>query len=93
MIFRNDSILFSPSDLVLFEKSPFASWIERLDKSGLNQIAERDPPDQMMSVLSSMGYEHEDETLDQLKAQGRSVLQIETDAAVIKTRSWTLRLP
>ena len=57
---------YSPSDLVLFERSHFASWMARLAVDKPEQLAgiEKDQ-DKMMSLLADKGLQHEANYLEQ----------------------------
>jgi len=71
------SILFSPSDLITFVKSPFASWMDRQylqDRKSLTP----DEDDPMLTVLARRGNEHEHRYLGSLKDQGLDVCEIQT---------------
>ncbi len=64
----SNQLIYSPSDLVLFMRSPFASWMDRLaiDKPDLTAGIEIDQ-DPMMMLLSDKGNIHELEFLNALK--------------------------
>ncbi|MEI6270105.1 MAG: TM0106 family RecB-like putative nuclease [Methylococcaceae bacterium] len=74
--------LYSPSDLVLFERSPFASWMARLAIDKPEQIAgiEKDQ-DKMMSLLADKGLQHEAYYLEKFKKDlgADNVCEITTD--------------
>lgn len=72
---RDNQLLFSPSDLVTFVKSPFASWMNRkhLEDPGFAVPDEDDP---MLQVLSKRGDEHERRCLAEMQAQGLDVIEI-----------------
>ena len=61
-----NTYLYSPSDLVLFERSPFASWMARLAWEKPEQLAgiEKDQ-DKMMNLLADKGLQHEGNYLEQ----------------------------
>ena len=66
MQFKNEDIFFSPSDLITFLESPFASHMERSllqDKDKSNLL---DPKDAMLNNLQKKGYEHESAFLSSL---------------------------
>tara|TARA_R110000868_G_scaffold405577_1_gene685086 strand:- start:3668 stop:7075 length:3408 start_codon:yes stop_codon:yes gene_type:complete len=72
-----DKLLFSPSDLITFMESPFASHMERwclVEKQIKSLMDEADP---LLKSLQSRGYAHEDEFLDSLVAGGRDVVKLE----------------
>ncbi len=63
-----NTYLFSPSDLVLFERSPFASWMARLEIDKPEQLIGIDKDqDKMMALLAKKGNEHEESYLDKFK--------------------------
>ncbi len=56
--------VFSPSDLVLFMQSPFASWMERYALENAEAAeALKDPVDPMMELLADKGNVHESDYL------------------------------
>ncbi|MEY3788148.1 MAG: hypothetical protein RLZ75_2355, partial [Pseudomonadota bacterium] len=63
-----NTYIFSPSDLVLFERSPFASWMARLEIDKPEQlIGIKKDQDAMMSLLAGKGLQHEAHYLEKLK--------------------------
>ena len=64
----DNQLVFSPSDLVLAMRSPFASWMERLSIESPAMIAgiEKDH-DPMMALLAAKGNTHEANFLNSLK--------------------------
>ena len=89
MQLRNSTLLFSPSDLITFMESPFASHMERwrLHDPGISDLM--DPKDKMLSLLQDKGYQHEEDFLETLNKQQKSVILIErapTDVMQTKTR-------
>lgn len=64
----SDQLIFSPSDLVLAMRSPFASWMERLAIESPAMIAgiEKDQ-DPMMALLVAKGNTHESNFLKSLQ--------------------------
>ena len=63
-----NSYLYSPSDLVLFERSSFASWMARLALDKPEQLAGiTKDEDKMMSLLADKGLAHEANYLDKFK--------------------------
>ena len=63
-----NTYLYSPSDLVLFERSAFASWMARLAWEKPEQLAgiEKDQ-DKMMNLLAGKGLQHESNYLEKFK--------------------------
>ncbi len=77
MQISDGNLFFSPSDLIVFMESPFASHMERMrlhDHSITDLI---DPEDPMLRTLQEKGYAHEDEFLEDLKSEGKSIVLIE----------------
>ena len=73
---------YSPSDLVLFERSPFASWMARLEIDKPEQlIGIKKDQDAMMSLLAGKGLQHETHYLEKLKTDlgAENVCEINTD--------------
>lgn len=65
---ESSELVFSPSDLVLFMQSPFASWMERYALDRPDEAKQlRDPVDPMMALLAEKGNVHETEYLGHLK--------------------------
>jgi uncharacterized protein len=63
-----NTFIYSPSDLVLFERSPFASWMSRLEIDKPEQlIGIKKDQDAMMSLLAGKGLQHEAHYLEKLK--------------------------
>ena len=79
MQFKNGKLLYSPSDLITYMESPYASAMERLklDNKSLNDLI--DPADEMLTHLQKKGYEHEDKFEQKLKDEGREVYKIPYD--------------
>ena len=72
----NDIFYFSPSDLITYIESPFASWMEKsklLDTSFQNFI---NPEDEMLKLLQKRGYQHENEYLTDLENKGQKIYKI-----------------
>ena len=65
-----NTLQYSPSDLVLFARSPFASWMARLAIDKPEQLAgiEKDQ-DAMMGLLAEKGIRHEANYLEQFKEE------------------------
>lgn len=75
-------LVFSPSDLVEFMESPFASWMSRyaLDHPEAKPAAGGDPLG-AEALLQRRGFEHERQVLAELEASGLSVAALDPDAA------------
>jgi len=89
MQFKNNSILFSPSDLLVFMESTFASHMERCRLKDINHRNLMDPKDPLLKNLQKKGFEHEDAFLEALIQEGKNVLIVEnteTKNRLIQTR-------
>lgn len=67
-----NNYVYSPSDLTLYMRSPFASWMERYDKEQsdkdwLNKLNLQKSTDPMIRLLAGQGNKHEQTFLDILK--------------------------
>ena len=78
MKFQAGEFHYSPSDLITFMESPFASWMEkaRLLDSSINHLM--DPEDELLKILQNKGYEHESEYLQNLKRKGYHIHKIDS---------------
>ncbi|MBX5167032.1 TM0106 family RecB-like putative nuclease [Rhizobium sp. NZLR11] len=72
----NEKIVFSPSDLVTFFKSPFASWMDRAAFHDRAWLSRMDPEDPLMTSLSKRGSDHETAYNLKLAEQGRQLVDI-----------------
>ncbi len=74
---KNGTLIFSPSDLVLYSVSPFASWMNRyhIENPGL---LTPDPEASEMTILAEMGLTHERSALAEFEAEGATVIKIDT---------------
>ncbi len=68
-------IVFSPSDLITFLESPFASWMDRLalERPG---TATPDGEGATARLVMDMGLEHERRFVETLRAQGKDVVDV-----------------
>ena len=73
MQFKNNKIFFSPSDLIIFMESQFASHMERSRLEDPNYSSLMDPEDAMLKNLQKRGYEHEDAFLLSLIGSSKKV--------------------
>jgi predicted RecB family nuclease len=69
-------LLFSPSDLVRFVQSPFASWMERLCIESPETKTLKDKPDALLAYLAEKGLAHEANYLAGLEASDSKVITI-----------------
>jgi predicted RecB family nuclease len=73
------SLLFSPTDLVRFVQSPFASWMDRRCIEQPETKALKDKPDALLSYLATKGIVHESNYLTTLENQHETVITIADD--------------
>jgi predicted RecB family nuclease len=63
--------IFSPSQLITFIDSPFASWYDRAAKEQPDKYKSlKDKEDKLQNVLQKKGYEHEHKILKEFKDKG-----------------------
>ena len=75
MYFASGQLVYSPSDLITFMESEYASAMERL-KLNDDEISELvDEADVVLSSLQAKGYAHEDAFTERLKTLGKDVLE------------------
>ena len=79
MQYQDGELLFSPSDLVNYTRSPFISWMDRWATEAPEIKKLKDKPDTMLAHLAGKGYEHEDAFLDVLRAQYQTTTVIDVD--------------
>ncbi len=70
-------IVYSPSDLVRFAGSAFASWMDRHALAHPGDV-EADPEDETLAILAKRGVLHEADVLAALRDDGRDVAEIST---------------
>jgi predicted RecB family nuclease len=73
---ENQRYIFSPSDLTVFLKSKFASWMDRLRLDHREECPEPDEPDASTVLVRDLGIAHECEFLALLRAQGKDICEI-----------------
>ena len=74
---EDGQILYSPSDLIKFFKSPFSSWMDRYYLENPGAIT----PDEQTEdekLIADSGDQHESEYLKKLKADGVKVVEIDS---------------
>ncbi|KTC64956.1 putative RNA helicase (plasmid) [Legionella adelaidensis] len=76
MYLKNESIVFSPSDLTLFISSPFASWMDHLAITHPHLAPNRDEDDPLLSATRKKGMEHELGKLLQFEEDGLSIINL-----------------
>ena len=79
MRFQNEQIFFSPSDLITFLESPFATHMERCLIGDKTKSELLDVPDELLVNLRKKGFEHENEFLSSLILEGKKVTKIENE--------------
>lgn len=79
MQYQEGKLLFSPSDLVNYSRSPFISWMDRWATEDPSIKALKDEPSAMLSYLAEKGFEHEDTFLETLKNEYKNIVTIDVD--------------
>src|SRR5947199_3333129 len=75
---ESDSIIYSPSDLIRYLASPFASWLDRYHLENPGALT-RDEQAEEEELLSRIGDEHERSVLAGYKAEGSVLVEIAKD--------------
>lgn len=80
---QDGQYLYSPSDLVRYVDSPFASAMERLVCEGVFDRNLKNVDDEQAKLLTNRGFNHEDDLEAKFCLQGKRVIKIEenTDKA------------
>jgi uncharacterized protein len=78
MKLQESKIVYSPSDVITFVKSPFASWMDRQYLENPESLTP-DEDDAMLTVLARRGNEHEHRYLTALKDEGHNVCEVHHD--------------
>lgn len=76
MQYLNGRYLYSPSDLITYMDSPFASAMDRRLLHDPLLQKRMDPKDPLLEHLAKRGHAHEDEFVAKLKSEGRDVVEI-----------------
>jgi predicted RecB family nuclease len=76
---NHSEIVYSPSDLVRYIESPFASWMARHQLENPDSGIEKDPADQLLSYLAGQGIEHESRFLEALSGRFECIVTIDDD--------------
>jgi len=83
---KRDGLVFSPSDLVVFLESPFASWMDRFHLENPGELTP-DPPAADVALAAQMGLAHEARELARIRGAGLDVWEPpHRDRAVETTR-------
>ncbi len=72
------TIIYSPSDLIRYLASPFASWLDRYELENRGAI-KPDEQTEEEKLLSRTGDEHEQSVLKRYKAAGTGLIEIPKD--------------
>lgn len=72
------TIIYSPSDLIRYLASPFASWLDRYSLENPGKIT-RDEESEEEKLLSRAGDEHERSILGGYKASNSNLVEIPKD--------------
>jgi len=75
---QSGHVIYSPSDLIRYLASPFASWLDRYNLENPGKI-KPDEATEEETLLSRTGDEHEQSILTSYKALGSSVLEIQKE--------------
>ena len=83
MHFHHNTIAFSPSDIVRFFESEFASYMNHFEKLISKEVQKeldvhRDPSDPLLDLIRDMGNQHEEDIINKIEKTD-SVLRIEKD--------------
>ncbi|MCB1064816.1 MAG: TM0106 family RecB-like putative nuclease [Verrucomicrobiae bacterium] len=70
------NLLYSPSDIVRFLESPFASWMERLFLEARDRVTP-DEESEELKLIAEEGNRHETRFLETLRTEGRGVTMID----------------
>lgn len=85
----SDKIIYSPSDLIRFVSSPFASWMDRYYLENPTAITpDKDTEDQIL--IAETGNQHELSILNEFKEAGINIVEIPKDNlsnALLETRT------
>jgi predicted RecB family nuclease len=84
---RGNQIVYSPSDLVNFLASPFASWMDRYYLEHPDKITP-DPKDECLQLIAETGNEHEAQILADMKTAIPDLVELsmQDPEALQKTR-------
>ncbi len=78
---QSGSIIYSPTDLIRYLASPFASWLDRYHLENPGAITP-DEQTEEEKLLSRTGDEHEQSVLNGYKASGCRVIEIPKDEII-----------
>lgn len=88
----NDRLVYSPSDLINFIESPFASWMDRAMIEGMEGVCP-DQEDEERQLVAEEGNRHEENFLQSLLSEGANICKIDPigKSPVEETRAAILR--
>src|ERR1051325_5909920 len=72
---RDGQLVYSPSDLIRFLDSPYASWMERLHLEFPGRVQPDEETDEQ-KLVANTGERHEATYLQQLESSGRKVFRV-----------------
>src|SRR5436305_984256 len=75
---KSGTIVYSPSDLIRYLASPFASWLDRYELENRGTIIP-DEQSEEERLLSRAGDEHERSILSAYKTSGAGLIEIAKD--------------
>lgn len=75
---------YTPSNLVRFMESPFASWMDRYKLEFPHLAPAKDPQDSLSSTLQKRGFAHEVRLEASFREQGLTVMRIEGESDEVK---------
>ncbi|RYG32682.1 MAG: TM0106 family RecB-like putative nuclease, partial [Chitinophagaceae bacterium] len=88
MKISSDKIIYSPSDLIRYFASPFASWMDRYYLEHRDLVTpDAESEDQLL--VARTGNEHEQSVLSELETSDQTIVKIERhdfDSAVVTTQ-------
>lgn len=70
---QGHTLLYSPSDLITFMESPFASWMDRVVIENPDKAPLPDDPDSLHQTMQAKGYQKEEVLLEVFKSKGLSI--------------------
>ncbi len=80
---RQGILLYSPTDIVRFLESPYASWMERFYLEH-PELVSPDEDSEELKLIADEGLRHEARFLEQLRSDGRHVTQIAQSAGSMR---------
>jgi len=82
-----DKIVYSPSDLIRYLASPYASWMDRYHMENPDVLTP-DEDSEDRKLIAKTGDEHETAVLQELKAETKGLVEIEhEDVSVAKVKT------